>query len=258
MKKIIFIFLLSISLSAFAQKVDIGFGLGLANYWGDLAPSIAFNETKFAGNVFARLNLSTTWAITAQYSLIQVSGNDKNFEFNKYRNLNFQSNITEYAGLVEYNFADFGYGVLDRKITGYIFGGFALAKFNPQTRYAGEVVNLRDLKTEGVAYGTYTFAIPFGIGAKWIFARNLSLEANYNIRKTYTDYLDDVSGVYTDLSSSSIRTQQIADRSFEIFGSTPTVVGSRRGSDNYNDWYMTFTTTLAYRLPGRIKCPTFY
>lgn len=258
MKKIILLFLTTIQLNVFAQRIDIGFGLGIANYWGDLAPTIALKETKFAGNIFARLNLSTTWALTAQYSRLQVSGNDKNFDFNKYRNLNFQTNITEYAGLVEYNFADFGYGVLDKKITGYIFGGLAYSKFTPQTRYAGENVNLRDLKTEGVAYSTNTVAIPFGIGAKWIFARNLSLEACYNIRKTYSDYIDDVSGVYTDLSNTSLRTQQIADRSYEIIGSSPTVVGSRRGSDNYNDWYMTFTTTLAYRLPGRIKCPTFY
>jgi len=53
LKKIIFIFLLSINLNAFAQRIDIGFGLGLAKYWGDLAPSIAFYETKFASNVFA-------------------------------------------------------------------------------------------------------------------------------------------------------------------------------------------------------------
>lgn len=246
------------TLSIKAQRVDIGFGLGLANYWGDLAPSIAWNESKPTLNLFARMNLSTTWALTAQYTSLQVSGTDKNFDFNKSRNLSFTDNITELAGLVEYNFANYGYGVLDSKITGYIFGGIAGFKFTPQTMFAGQTVNLRDLKTEGVAYSTYSFAIPFGIGAKWIFARNLSLEANFNIRKTYTDYIDDVSGKYVDLSSSSIRTQQIADRSYEIIGSLPSVPGSMRGSDNYNDWYMTFTTCIAYRLPGRIKCPTFY
>lgn len=258
MKKLLFIFFIIKSISSYSQRVDVGVGLGLANYWGDLAPSIAFNESKPTFNVFARMNFSTTWALTGQITMLQVSGTDKNFAFNKSRNLSFTNNITEFAGLVEYNFANYGYGVLDSRITGYIFGGFAGFKFTPQTVYGGQTVNLRDLKTEGVVYNTYSFAIPFGIGVKWIFARNISLEANFNIRKTYTDYIDDVSGKYIDLSQSSIRTQQIADRSFEIIGSTPSVAGSMRGSDNFNDWYMTFTTCLAYRLPGRIKCPTFY
>lgn len=258
MKKLLFIFFILKSFSSQAQKIDLGVGIGLANYWGDLAPSLVLKESKPTLNLFARLNLSKTWALTGQYTSLQVSGTDKNFAFNKTRNLSFTDNITELAFLVEYNFANYGYGVLDNKITGYIFGGFAGFKFTPQTVYGGQTVNLRDLKTEGVAYSTNSFAIPFGIGAKWIFARNISLEANFNIRKTYTDYIDDVSGKYIDLSSSSIRTQQIADRSYEIIGTTPSVAGTMRGSDNYNDWYMTFTTCLAYRLPGRIKCPTFY
>ena len=258
LKKLFFILFLVKFITVNAQRVDVGFGIGLSNYWGDLAPSISFDESKVTSNVFARLNLSKVWALTGQITSLQVSGTDKNFNFNKSRNLSFTDNITEYAGLVEYNFADYGYGVLDSKITGYIFGGMAYFKYSPQTVYAGQTVNLRDLKTEDVIYGTYSFAIPFGIGAKWIFARNLSLEANFNIRKTYTDYIDDVSGKYADLSNSSLRTQQIADRSYEVIGSKPSVAGTMRGSDNYNDWYMTFTTCLAYRLPGRIKCPKFF
>ena len=258
LKKLFFILFLVKFITVNAQRVDVGFGIGLSNYWGDLAPSISFDESKVTSNVFARLNLSKVWALTGQITSLQVSGTDKNFDFNKSRNLSFTDNITEYAGLVEYNFADYGYGVLDSKITGYIFGGMAYFKYSPQTVYAGQTVNLRDLKTEDVIYGTYSFAIPFGIGAKWIFARNLSLEANFNIRKTYTDYIDDVSGKYADLSNSSLRTQQIADRSYEVIGSKPSVAGTMRGSDNYNDWYMTFTTFLAYRLPGRIKCPKFF
>lgn len=258
MKKILFVALFFSIINTKAQRVDVGLGLGAANYWGDLAPSVALNETRGAFNVFARFNITTAWSVTAQYSYLKVGGKDKNFEFNHLRNLNFESTISELSALVEYNFANFGYGVLDSKITGYVFGGLGGFKFTPQTKYAGEVVSLRDVKTEGVTYGTYSVAIPFGVGVKWAFARNLSLEANYNIRKTFTDYLDDVSSSYVDLSNNSIRTQQIADRSYEIDPTIHNKAKYKRGSDNYNDWYMTFTTTLAYRLPGRIKCPTFY
>lgn len=258
MKKVFFILFLASLSNLKAQNVDVGIGLGLSNYWGDLAPNIALGETKLAGNAFGRLNFNNTWAITGQISVLEVSGNDRNFDFNKTRNLNFSSTIKELSGMIEYNFVPYGYGVLDNKVTGYIFGGFSYFQFNPQTRYAGETVNLRDLRTEGVAYDKASFAIPFGIGVKWIFARNLSLEANYNIRKTYTDYLDDVSGKYIDLSATSLRTQQIADRSYEILGTGQYQPGSKRGSDNYNDWFMTFSASIAYRIPGRIKCPSFF
>jgi hypothetical protein len=258
LKNLIIIFFLLKIVSVNAQRVDVGVGLGLSNYWGDLAPTIVWTESKPAFNVFARMNFTTTWAITAQISSLQVSGSDKNFENYKTRNLSFTDNITELSGLVEYNFANFGYGVLDAKITGYIFGGLAGFKYTPQTVHNNQTVNLRELKTEGVVYGNYSFAIPFGIGAKWIFSKRFSLETNYNIRKTFTDYIDDVSGKYADLNRSSIRTQQIADRSYEIDGAVAKSVGTMRGSDNYNDWYMTLTTSIVYRLPGRIKCPTFY
>jgi len=34
--------------------------------------------------------------------------------------------------------------------------------------------------------------------------------------------------------------------------------GTKRGSDNYNDWFMTLSASIAYRIPARIKCPTFF
>ena len=67
-----------------------------------------------------------------------------------------------------------------------------------------------------------------------------------------------MSAQYLDYSGGSLRTQQIADRSYEIYGSNIFQKGTKRGSDNYNDWYMTFTASIAYRIPGRIKCPSFF
>ncbi|MES2380559.1 MAG: DUF6089 family protein [Bacteroidota bacterium] len=258
MKRIYFIVFIALIGKANAQDIDVGVGLGLANYWGDLAPSIAWGETKPAGNIFARYNFNTSWAVTGQISALQVSGSDKNFDYNQVRNLNFTSNITEFSSLFEFNFLKYGYGVLDSKFTGYVFGGISMFSFNPQTRYAGQTINLRDVKTEGVAYGTYSFAIPFGIGVKYIFRRNYSLEANLNFRRTYTDYLDDVSTKYADLSALSIATQQIADRSYEVIGVTYNRAGYKRGNPDYNDWFMTLSASLVYRIPGRIKCNRFY
>lgn len=258
MKKIFFLIIVAIHSIGKAQNIDVGVGLGLSNYWGDLAPSIAWNETNGSANVFGRYNFNTSWSFTGAISVLQVSGSDKNFDYNQIRNLNFTSTIAEYSGVFEFNFLKYGYGVLDKKITAYVFGGLSLFNFSPKTRYAGREIVLRDLKTEGVDYGSYTAAIPFGIGIKYIFKRQYAFEANLNFRRTFTDYLDDVSTKYTDLSKKSLATQQIADRSYEVLGVANNKAGYKRGNPDYNDWFMTISASLVYRIPGRIKCARFY
>ena len=236
----------------------MGIGLGAANYWGDLSPNIVLSETKPSMSLFARYNFNKIWAANLQANFMQVSGSDKNFDFNKTRNLSFNSNIREYALLFDYNFSNFGFGVLDKKISAYVFGGLSTFSFNPQTDLNGQTFSLRDLKTEGVAYNTRSYAIPFGLGIKYIFSRHFSLEANYNIRKTYTDYLDDVSATYIDYNNVGEITQQLGDRSYEVVGAFVGIPGHKRGSDNLNDWFMNVSFCLSYRLPGKIKCPKFY
>ena len=70
------------TLSAFSQKVEIGLNVGLANYTGDLAPSVVLSETQPAAGVFARLNLNNTWALTGFANFLRISGHDANFSFN--------------------------------------------------------------------------------------------------------------------------------------------------------------------------------
>ena len=41
-------------------------------------------------------------------------------------------------------------------------------------------------------------AIPLGVGIKWSLGEKFSLVAEYGVRKTFTDYLDDVGGTYAD------------------------------------------------------------
>src|SRR5574343_1712391 len=89
--------------NTFSQAFELGITAGFANYIGDLAPTPVITETKPAGGVFSRINLSSTWAWNNSIMIAQVSGNDKNFDFNAARNLNFQTNIYEYASTFEFN-----------------------------------------------------------------------------------------------------------------------------------------------------------
>jgi hypothetical protein len=248
----------------FSQNVEIGATVGAANYIGDLAPTPVISETKGAGGVFARINFSSTWAWTNSLMFAQVSGNDKNFSFNEYRNLNFKSNIYEYASVIEFNYLKYGVGVLDNKFTSYLFAGIGIFGFNPQGYYNGQWYNLRDFQTEGPEnkYQPYSVAIPFGIGIKWRLNRNMSFEWQFGFRKTYTDYLDDVSKTYPDMNAQLQKGQvaaMVTDPSSLLNeGISTNKSGLRRGNPDFNDWYMITGISLSYRIYGRIKCARFY
>ena len=247
-----------------AQNIEIGANVGLSNYIGDLAPTPVITETKPACGIYTRINMSSTWAWTNGFTFAQVSGNDKNFDFNKNRNLNFRSNIYELASTFEFNYLKYGVGVLDNRFTSYLFAGFAVFGFEPQGQYNGNWYNLRAIQTEGPGngYQTFSYAVPFGIGIKWILNRSFNFECQFGFRKTYTDYLDDVSKTYSDIS------QQIKKGQVSAVLSDPSILnnggtftnknGYKRGNSDFNDWYMILNVGLSYRIYRKVKCSRFY
>ena len=241
-----------------AQAIELGYQIGGSNYWGDLAPKIVLSETNLSSGLFARLNLSNSFAWKNELNFHNVSGTDQNFEINKSRNLNFHSKITEFASVIEFNFDKYGTGVLDKKITSYFFGGLSYFRFNPQTEINGNTVDLATYQTEDVAYSKSAMAIPFGMGVKWMVNKNFALEWQIGFRKTFTDYIDDVSTVYPDIDAklaSGLVAGTLADRSIESNHGTPlNKQGFRRGNPDYNDWFMSSTFSICYRINSRVKC----
>ena len=85
---------------------------------------------------------------------------------------------------------------------------------------AGQWVSLRDLGTEGQffdadtreqysnlyskeppnPYSKFQIVLPVGIGARYKLTNNLDISMEVGYRHTFTDYLDDVSGEYVDIS----------------------------------------------------------
>lgn len=264
-KKLIFLFFQSVCfvIVSCAQAFEIGATIGAANYLGDLSPELVIKETKPAGGIFARYNLSSSFALTGSFSSGMVSGSDANFNQNSYRNLSFRSMVYEYAGIVEFNYFKYGVGVLDKHLTSYIFVGLAGFNFNPQANIRGEWMNLSNIQTEGKKYNKFSMAIPFGMGVKWRVGKHLALEANVGFRKTYTDYLDDVSGVYPNvleqLNKRGPLGAMLTDRSVEITKQPFTSKeGMSRGNSDFKDWYIMSGISLTYRFYSRIKCVRFY
>jgi hypothetical protein len=181
-------------------------GIGAMNYGGDLQekkftlkecqPSITMGGTYYLlPNLLGNLNF-TYGRVTATDA--------KNGVRWFYRNLDFTSNIFEAAVTAEYDLYDIRASAnptFDNteqstiRYTPYIFAGVGFFNFNPYTHYNGQKVFLNPLKTEAetTPYSLWQLSVPFGVGIKYALTENIIIAGEMNIRKTFTDYMDDVS-----------------------------------------------------------------
>lgn len=227
---------------------------GGMNYIGDLNEESALTLPRPAAGAGIRYRIDNRWSLRVEVSYGQIGVDE---DYNKLRNLSFRSGILEGAVLGEFNFAPFGPGATERLWTPYIFGGVGVFHFNPMARYTlgdGEEhwAELQPLCTEGQGstlypdrkmYQLYQFCLPFGVGVKVRLGKVFSLAAEYGFRKTWTDYLDDVSKTYvgSDFLIANSRdgalASQLADRSGEVEEGYVNAVGIKRGDDSLDDWY---------------------
>lgn len=269
------IFSTRVSIAQPAKKSwEIGPFLGCSYYIGDLNPIGHFNQfTKPAiGGVF-RYNFNTRLAVRANALFGSMEGDDS-FAFSaaqQQRNLKFKSPLSELSGQLEFNFLDFEMGSDRHIFSPYIFGGIALFKFNPQARVNGKWVDLQPMGTEGQGlpgaasrrkYNLSQLSLPFGVGVKMSLAKNLGLSIEWGMRKTFTDYLDDVSTVYYDPAAiAAKRGPAAAALSDPSIGNDPNYsnVGRQRGNPSTKDWYSFAGIVLTVKFKDHAKrCPGVY
>ncbi|MEK7253597.1 MAG: DUF6089 family protein, partial [Bacteroidota bacterium] len=194
-----FIFLLLLPfLSAKAQYTEVGGYVGWSNYLGELSEQrLAPNGFGGMLGVFGRRNFTKYLSAKASLTKGSLSGNDEfaKLEANRMRNLSFRTDVLELSFTGEANLLP--YNIRDRK-TGvpYVFAGIAATYFNPQAQMRGAWYNLQPLQTEGKKYSRCTVALPFGLGMKFNLTYKLNVGVEVGARKTFTDYLDDVSTKY--------------------------------------------------------------
>jgi len=142
------------------------------------------------------------------------------------------------------------------KLWPYAFAGIGVFYFNPKTQYNGSWVALQPLCTEGQGIDPYRkkykrigICIPFGIGTKFKIDKLESLKIDFGIRKTFTDYIDDVSTTYYDKDALKSKYGQtsadLSDRSnIDGFGAP----NQQRGDPNDRDWYIFSTISYCYKI----------
>ena len=147
--------------------------------------------------------------------------------------------------------------------------------FNPRGKYEGDWYSLRPLSTEGQGlietrkeYSLVQLVIPFGVGFKYAINKDLSVGIEYGIRKTFTDYIDDVSKTYFDPVYLGGEKGPMApllanptNYSLPLELGNPlkvTAPGQQRGDPTDLDSYMLAVISFYYKISsGRFTLPKF-
>jgi hypothetical protein len=149
----------------------------------------------------------------------------------------------------------------------YVFAGIGVFHFNPKGELNKEWYELQPLGTEGQGisparskYKRTQLCIPIGFGGRYFFNRRWGMGFEFGIRKTFTDYIDDVSKTYYDNDAISQANGPIAAALADpsLVETPSTNVGSQRGDPSDKDAYMFMIFSIHYKLrTGRTNFPIF-
>lgn len=280
-------------------KFEIGLGLGPLFFLGDLGGNVG-KGTYFVKDV----NLPITklqkglflnyypkewlgFRLAANHgvlegadSLIKDQGSAEIYRLN--RNLHFRTSIVEAYAAIEFYPTVFmeEYEGLQGKVRPYGVIGIGMFKYKPQTQYYSpngtrRWVDLEPLRIEGQGMAEYPdrprykltqMEIPMGGGVKWYLKENMYLGFEVLLRKTFTDYVDDLSKDYIDpdlFDKYHAATpelipiaRQVQNRKIGVGGSPGgglstgglTPVGEERGNPNRNDHFFSSILRFGWRL----------
>lgn len=244
------LFFSTIAFTAQAQTWEVGGALGTAGYIGDLNAS-PFKPSGESVGFFFKRNFNGYLGLKLSYQYYKIGGADSTSSSSQLqgRNLSFTDGLNELSLRGEFNFMKFIPDVTKSRYTPYIYLGVGFTSFAPRTMYGGAEISLRTLRTEGQAsaYRTNTVVIPYGAGIKYNFSGKWTIGAELGYRYTFTDYLDDVSGLYAPQSKlPNNLSVALADRSGERTHVYTGAAGSQRGDLRPRDIYGFFGFTLSY------------
>ena len=144
--------------------------------------------------------------------------------------------------------------------TPYVFAGVGFFHYRPYTKdTSGTEYFLQPLSTEGQGFASgvnnyklMQFSVPIGIGAEYSLNEDMRIGLEFGYRKTFTDYLDDVSNAYVDeaslQSARGPKAVELAYRGDEVHAGAYPAAGVNRGNPNNKDgyYYVALTYTVRY------------
>ena len=280
-----------------AQKfTEAGFTIGPMVFLGDLGGHAGkgttfikdynMNTTKLAFGAYYAIYPAQFLGFRFSLNYGSLEGSDQNItpkggdEVTRLdRGLDFRTKILEGTVMAEFYptalIEDDADDVLGR-LRPYGVIGLGLFHFNPQGSYrdprTGDTywVDLRPLRTEGEGFAEYPdrkeysltqLNIPMGVGIKYFISENVNMSFEIVHRKTFTDYIDDVSTRYVDpklfakyLPASQVPIAIAMSNKAAMGYSTPNYgPSSKRGDPTQNDAYFTAQFKISFRIKGRTE-----
>lgn len=241
------------------RDLIINVGTGASRYFGELV-----NPGEI-GKVRANINIGAEYFVTPRISArvdatwFQLSGSDALANDDRVlRNLSFFSNNIELDAMGSFQLFPNKSKFYQRPAFNvYGFAGVGLLRFNPKTKYQGDVVALQPLQTEGVKYNRMQFVIPMGMGVKYRINPWLNFAVEGTYRETFTDYLDDISSRrYTDPATLQGGidglSAKLSDRRKERDPDYPLdFTGGIRGNPDSEDSYFILTAKAQIYIPTK-------
>lgn len=296
-------------------KFEVGIGVGPMFFLGDLGGNpgngttfikdLNIPLTRLAKTAFVtvyptewlgfRLALNHGGVAADDSRTKSIGGNEQD---RKDRNLKFKSSIWEAFVVTEFYptslFIQDNDGLFG-KLRPYGVLGIGAFRFNPKGEYFdqsgnSEWVELRPLRMEGQGMSEYPnrpeysliqMEIPMGAGVKLYITENSYIGLEVLHRKTFTDYMDDVSTSYIDNSlfdkyltpQQAMFAGQLNYRyNFDPANPNPSLTrpraGAQRGDPVDNDAYFTTMVKFGWKLKSKnssegkitrqLKCPSFF
>ncbi|HUQ66167.1 MAG TPA: outer membrane beta-barrel protein [Flavitalea sp.] len=261
---------------------EAGITVGPSNFLGDLGghmgkgtPFLKDNNiqmTKLTLGGFMSYHPNELLAFRVALNFGSLEGDDAIIkpkggleEARKVRNSNFRSKFTEVLFLGEVYptiFLEEDPNDNFKKFRPYAVAGFGAFHYSPEgfDPVSNQWVALQPLRTEGQGFTEFPdrkqykltqMNLPLGVGIKYFMSDNVNLSFEIIHRKTFTDYIDDVSTNYIDpalfstyLSGSQAQlAARMANKTSGAYGP-----GMKRGTPSNNDAYYSAGFKLAIRL----------
>ena len=268
--------------------IEAGITAGPSNFLGDLGGNFGRGTTFLKDNnipltrlifgVYVGYQPNEWFGLRLSGNIGSLAGDDAIIkskggleEARAIRNSNFRSKLIEGTLMAEvYPTVFFEYEPTDifHKLRPYGVIGLGVFHFNPQGSDPsnGQWVNLQPLHTEGQRFPEYPdrkeykltqLNIPMGFGVKYFLSESVNVSLEIVHRKTFTDYIDDVSTTYVDpnlfYAYMPLPQAQLAERMANKTGNQTVsnvrfFPGDKRGTPTNNDAYYSVQFKLGFRL----------
>ncbi|MEP2670808.1 MAG: DUF6089 family protein [Cyclobacteriaceae bacterium] len=173
----------SSALAQISQRSELGFGIGTFTYTGDLSRTYNFVNSRPAATAFYRANISKVISFKTALTGGKLAASDKSAPIDAFatqRDASFNIFLLEGSATFEYHFLDWRDDKRRLRFTPYLFAGIGL-------------FGISGVQTKPAEYSNMQVSIPFGGGMKYVLNPKWYIAFELGIRKTFFDYLDNVS-----------------------------------------------------------------